>query len=268
VRDENGIYHFNGAFRNARDVAAALQRLHRREELAQLVDADTKIILDLFEETFDHRSFTGRSGTFFAFEGLGSIYWHMVTKLLLAVQENYWWARSSHADAATLKGLAAAYYDVRAGIGFNKTPSVYGAFPTDPYSHTPKGQGAKQPGMTGQVKEEILTRLGELGVRFDAGALLFDPTLLRSQEFMTEPSIFEFVGLDGQRRTLPTPANALAFTLCQTPVMLVRAGRAQIEVVYADGRNAQISGSRLEPALAQHLLRRDGEIAMLVVSIA
>jgi hypothetical protein len=71
VRDENGVYHFNGAFRNARDVTAALQRLRKQEELAQLVDADMKMILDLFEETFDHRSFTGRSGTFFAFEGVG-----------------------------------------------------------------------------------------------------------------------------------------------------------------------------------------------------
>ena len=32
----------------------------------------------------------------------------------------------------------------------------------DPYSHTPGGAGAKQPGMTGQVKEEVITRLGEL----------------------------------------------------------------------------------------------------------
>ena len=33
--------------------------------------------------------FTGRSGSFFAYEGLGSIYWHMVSKLLLAVRSAY-----------------------------------------------------------------------------------------------------------------------------------------------------------------------------------
>ena len=42
-----------------------------------------------------------------------------------------------------------------------------------------KGQGAKQPGMTGQVKEEILTRFGELGVRVEEGAIVFEPALLR-----------------------------------------------------------------------------------------
>ena len=38
--------------------------------------------------------------------------------------------------------------------------------PTDPYSHTPGFAGVQQPGMTGQVKEEILTRWGELGLRW------------------------------------------------------------------------------------------------------
>ncbi|CAN0044150.1 unnamed protein product, partial [Discosporangium mesarthrocarpum] len=42
------------------------------------------------------------------------------------------------------------------------------AFPTDPYSHTNR-HGAQQPGMTGQVKEEIVTRFGELGVRIEGG---------------------------------------------------------------------------------------------------
>ena len=206
----------------------------------------------MFESTFDHGSFTGRSGTFFAFEGLGSIYWHMVSKLLLAVQENFWWARAAGADDVTLSRLAATYYDIRAGIGFNKSPAVYGAFPTDPYSHTPKGQGAKQPGMTGQVKEEILARFGELGVRVEAGALAFDPILLRDQEFTTEPAAFEYVGVDGQTHVLPVPAGGLAFTLCQTPIVVVRAPDPSIEVDYADGRSEYIaglqSGSGREPA--------------------
>ena len=110
----------------------------------------------------------------------------MVSKLLLAVQENFWQAHDGGADPAITAELAAAYYDIRAGIGFNKPPEVYGAFPTDPYSHTPKGQGAKQPGMTGQVKEEILTRFGELGVRVEEGAIVFEPVLLRAAGVVLE----------------------------------------------------------------------------------
>ncbi len=225
LRDANGAYHFAGTFRNAQGVADALANLRRDPELTALVDSDGPRLLDLFEATFHHASFTGRSGTFFAFEGLGSIYWHMVAKLLLAVQENFWQAHDSGADATITAELAAAYYDIRAGIGFNKPPEVYGAFPTDPYSHTPKGQGAKQPGMTGQVKEEILTRFGELGVRVEKGGIVFEPVLLRAAELCSSEETFQYVDVAGAAQSLAIPAGALAFTLCQTPILLVTSAR-------------------------------------------
>ena len=80
--------------------------------------------------------------------------------------------------------LIEKYTDIRKGLGFNKTPEVYGAFPTDPYSHTPKGQGARQPGMTGSVKEEILTRQAELGMSIENGNLVFDFLLFDRNEFL------------------------------------------------------------------------------------
>lgn len=70
---------------------------------------------------------------------------------------------------ALLGELKNHYFDIRAGLGFMKQPDVFGAFPLDPYSHTPAFDAAKQPGMTGQVKEEILTRWGELGVYIHEG---------------------------------------------------------------------------------------------------
>ena len=75
-----------------------------------------------------------------------------------------------------------------AGIGVHKSPSLYGAFPTDPYSHTPGGKGAQQPGMTGQVKEDILSRIGELGAIVSKGVLSFSPGLLRGREFQADAS--------------------------------------------------------------------------------
>ena len=160
------------------------------------------------------------------------------------------------------------YYDIRAGIGFNKPPATYGAFPTDPYSHTPKGQGAKQPGMTGQVKEEILTRFGELGVRIRHGAITFAPLLLHADEFNVAGARFEYVDVNGVRRVLALPPRALAFTLCQTLVVLVRGATAQVKVVYADGQRTQIPGAVLEAAIAEHIFRRDGVIDHLVVTVA
>ena len=134
----------------------------------------------------------------YKYEGLGSIYWHMVSKLLLAVQEML---LEEHApageDEATLERLGDAYYRVRAGLSSDKTPQQYGAFPMDPYSHSPGHMGAQQPGMTGQVKEEVLTRWGELGLRVEAGALKFDPALLRRREFLDVERPWTFVDATG-----------------------------------------------------------------------
>jgi hypothetical protein len=258
--DDVGVFHFNGRFRNAHDVTLVLDDLAQEPAYADLVAAERAFILDLFEEIFNHRAFTGRSGTFFAYEGLGSIYWHMVSKLLLAVQECYQSALANGADTVVIEGLAAAYDDIRAGLGFNKSPDVYGAFPADPYSHTPWGNGARQPGMTGQVKEEIMARWGELGVRVQTGQIHFEPTLLHDDEFLTEPAGFDCIDVAGQRQTVALPSNSLAFTFCQTPIIYTRADVAQIEVVYRDGRSSFISGEILDPSISRHILSRNGSI--------
>ncbi|MBE2198618.1 MAG: hypothetical protein IAE79_08415 [Anaerolinea sp.] len=258
VQDEAGDFHFNGRFRNANDARRVLDMLAQEPAYAELVTAEGQSILDLFEETFNHRAFTGRSGTFFAYEGLGSIYWHMVAKLLLATQECYVQAVHDGADTAVTNALAAAYFDIRSGLGYHKSPTVYGAFPTDPYSHTPLGRGAQQPGMTGQVKEEILTRWGELGVFVRNGTLHFAPTLLDPDEFSSAPGDFCYIDLTGQRQSLPLPAGSLAFTFCQTPIVYTRSSEAQIEVMYGDGRSACISAMALDTTTSHHILSRNG----------
>jgi hypothetical protein len=265
LRDENGVYHFNGAFRNAKGVEQALADLKGQEAYANLADRESALILELFEDVFQHSQFTGRSGTFFAFEGLGSIYWHMVSKLLLAAEESCLRAVEQGADQATVEALLVAYYDIRQGLGFNKSPEDYGAFQTDPYSHTPAGQGAKQPGMTGLVKEEILTRLGELGVVVDHGTLAFRPTMLRASEFFDVPAKFDTIDLEGETRSLDLPAGALAFTYCQVPVVYHSGEQEKIEVHFADGSVEDVAGSELSAEISASIFKREGRVARLVV---
>ena len=95
-RDSLGKYHFHGSFHNVKQVHDVLQTLTAVKAYSALVQEEGSQIEILFENTFNHQSFTGRSGTFFAFEGLGSIYWHMVSKLLLSVQENLFHALCAH----------------------------------------------------------------------------------------------------------------------------------------------------------------------------
>ena len=201
----------------------------------------------------------------FGFEGLGSIYWHMVSKLLLAVQENFFAARQQGAEEAILQRLAKLYYRIREGIGFNKTPAEYGAFPTDPYSHTPGHIGAQQPGMTGQVKEEMLSRFGELGIRVSDGAVHFDPSLLRAVEFVAAPLPFHYLDVQGQWRDLTVPTSGLAFTWCQVPLVYHLDESAEPAVsVHWDNDEKQVLPTLALPAeIAEHLFRRDGRIRQI-----
>lgn len=263
IRDRDGIYHFSGGLRNGKDVRQALDVLARQPEFAELIKAEGTKIADLFERVFCHSEFTGRSGTFFAYEGLGSVYWHMVSKLLLAVQESIFRCQGEPA----VQTLIERYWDIRTGLGFNKTPDAYGAFPTDPYSHTPKGQGARQPGMTGMVKEEILTRQAELGLTIDDGCIIFNPVLVDQAEFLTDPDTLAFMDVMGNRREIELAPGAIAYSVCQTLIILTAGNPPEIQVDFADGHVQSIPGHRLDSTNSRHIFQRDGVVRKLTVKL-
>jgi hypothetical protein len=264
--DPDGHYRFNADFENVGALNAMLDSLVA--EYGSEIDALRGQLEALYEEVFNHQEFTGRSGGMFGFEGLGSIYWHMVSKLLLAVQENFFHALQNGADSPVCHRLGELYYRVREGIGFNKTPAEYGAFPTDPYSHTPAGAGAKQPGMTGQVKEEVLTRFGELGVRVDGGAVQFQPALLRQREFVQQNRAFRYLDIDDNWQEIPVPAGGLAFTWCQVPIVYELGDNQGVTLTLNDGDQQALDQLDLPPELSTELFERSGRIRQITVRIA
>lgn len=264
-KDIKGDYHFNGNFKNAGDLLNALNGLGAKYQL--MVAKEKSLVLQIFEDVFNHKEFTGRSGTFYAFEGLGSIYWHMVSKLLLAVQETCLWAINQNADKETIHRLVAHYYDVNEGIGVHKSPQVYGAFPVTPYSHTPLHKGAQQPGMTGQVKEDILSRIGELGVRMKDGKLVFEPRLLNRSEFLQKETTATFILADGSLKNIVLETDSLAFTVCQVPIIYELFKSKKIEVCYANGKNESFSDSELNHHISGKIFHRTGEIDHIKVYV-
>jgi hypothetical protein len=264
TQDAHGLFHFGSSLRNVKDVRKALNSLKESPDYASLVGEESDAIQCLFENTFRHAEFTGRSGTFFAYEGLGSVYWHMISKLLLAVQETA--VRFRNEPVADK--LCDFYRDIRAGLGYQKSPAEYGAFPSDPYSHTPKGRGARQPGMTGMVKEEILTRQLEVGVRFEEGRLVFDPYLLDPSELLSVPRNVNYTDLFGEQQSLSLPAGTLTSFVCQTPVTVQFGDRDGIEIRHADGTSHKLSGLWLDAEATQHIFWRDGEIKHLDVTFS
>ncbi len=264
VRDIAGRTHFSAAFRNADLLRSALNAL-RGTDLESLAQEEHLQILALYEEVFHHRSFTGRSGTFYKYEGLGSIYWHMVSKLLLAVHEVLQRAVDAGEDDLVVRCLKKQYTRIREGIGVHKSPEQHGAIPTDPYSHTPGFAGAQQPGMTGQVKEDIIARAGELGLVVSAGCLRFRQELVSSGEFLKSPRTFEFYDLDGTLRSIDLGPGSLAYTLCQVPVVAHAAGPRQIEVTGFEDARMTVDGLSLDAHVSGKIFNRTGEIRRLDV---
>ena len=234
TRDCEGNVHFSADFNNADFLLRAIQRSSEN-----ITTEETEQLLNLYEQLFNHHAFTGRSGTFYKYEGLGCIYWHMVSKLLLAVGEciqayNQYpiGGTPSHSSKAA-SDLIAHYKAIREGIGSHKTPAEYGSFPFDAYSHTPSMSGVQQPGMTGQVKEDIISRFFELGVHVQNGQITFCPVMLTDADFC-----------DGELR----------FTYCGT------------EIIYR--KTAHGTGSvTLTPEQSQHIFARDGEIKQLIIEL-
>jgi hypothetical protein len=266
-RDADGWCRFNPDIANADQLRAKLDQLLNVP--AAELEAAHQPVHELYEEVFRHKEFTGRSGTMFGYEGLGSIYWHMVSKLLLAVQENFFAALESGVDTPECRRLGQLYYLVREGLGFNQTPADYGAFPTDPYSHSPKHGGASQPGMTGQVKEEVLSRFGELGVRVGDGSVRFQPNLLRALEFLPQARKFRYLDVEGHWQELSVPALGLAFTWCQVPIIYRLANDIEpgITIGWNDSEEQHVADLGLSPEVSAELFQRSGRIRQLTVTL-
>jgi hypothetical protein len=246
--DKKGQYHFHSDFNNVSFLRSKLETVKAEYETS---NAELKAIENIYEKIFDHQSFTGRSGTFYKYEGLGCIYWHMVSKLVLAIAENLERFHEEKVEKSILDKLTNHYYEVKAGIGAHKSPKEFGAFPFDPYSHTPTMSGVQQPGMTGLVKEDIISRFYELGVQVENGCLTINPTFLKSDEFIHSA--------DGKPH--------LSFTYCSIPFIYQLNGQKGMELIYTDGKIEKAVGYTLSFYQSQMVFSRDRRIDKIVVSL-
>ncbi len=239
IADADGNVHFRPEIVNARVLEQLLDR-------AGLAPIDRAAVLEIHEEVFDHASFTGRSSSMYGYEGIGSVYWHMVAKLLLAVHDAYWDAIGRREPEDTVAEIAAAYRRIRAGLGYRTSPVKFGAIPTDCYSHTPAHAGAQQPGMTGQVKEEVLTRFGELGFHVAAGRLLLSPGLIAPDEVL---------------RATGTRTDPAELTVCAVPMTVEAGGDDTVVIELTDGTVATSTALELDGARSHDLFARAETIA-------
>jgi hypothetical protein len=239
-QDATGALHFRPGLTNANALSGALAA-------TSLDDDERATVLDLYEQQFEQRAFTGRSGGMHGYEGIGSVYWHMVSKLLLAIQVRHREALD-RADPDLLARFVAGYRRVRDGLGFRQTPADFGAIPIDCYSHTPAHGGARQPGMTGQAKEQVLARTGELGLSVHDGQLAIGPALLPDDELWRDDA-------DG--------TGTYSLTVCATPIEVRQGAAAGVRIRRADGTAVEREGQALTATEAAEVVDRRGTIAAI-----
>ncbi len=165
-----------------------------------------------------------------------------------------------NADAVTMGKLLEHYYEIRAGIGINKTPKLYGAFSTDAYSHTPGNAGAQQPGLTGQVKEDVINRWAELGVQVNNGCIEIRPVILHREELLEKEEGFTYVGVDGQLHKCTVGPNQMAFTYCGTLFIYNWAEHSDLTVVLANGDESKFDDLVIGSDLSNEIFGRTGKV--------
>jgi regulator of RNase E activity RraB len=265
-QDVLGDYHFNGDLHNANDLKDVLEEPHM-QQFEPILSEEKELVLDIYEKVFNHRAFTGRSGTFFAYEGLGSIYWHMVSKLLLATQESYIKAHANHADESLLQRLSTHFFAIKEGLGVHKSPELYGAFPTDAYSHTPFHRGVQQPGMTGQVKEDILVHYGEMGLEINQGKISFIPRLLHPNLFIKQAEDFHYIDARGKESHLKLSPGSLCYTLAQVPIIYSLSNTNQLHIEYIDGQRETQNAHELSTQITSSIFNRSHLVRCIEVQM-
>jgi hypothetical protein len=110
------------------------------------------------------------------------------------------------------------------------------------------------------VKEDILSRYGELGIYVDHGKLSFYPCLLRKNEFVAEASNFEYINLGKESKSIALEANSLVFTYCQIPIVYQIAEKDALEVHFTDGSVKTFDALQASEEVSEQIFKREGTV--------
>ena len=260
LRDVSGVCRFAPELGDRSALLNALDNCESHSALASLAVQHRAETVALYEEVFGHHSYTGRSSSMYAFEGIGSVYWHMVAKLLVGIQQTMGRVPGGEGADEGHERLTNLYWKIRAGMGPKKLARSWGAIPTDPYSHSPAHAGAQQPGMTGFAKEEVLVRPLELGLRVADGVIAFDGSLLSPTDFLTDSTVVSFKHVSGAYEDIGLSARSLLLSCCQVPVV-VKVGSSQgTAVVLNDGSVVSTDEHSIGPELSSEVFSRSGRV--------
>ncbi|MGK0323171.1 MAG: hypothetical protein ACJAR4_001206 [Psychroserpens sp.] len=121
--------------------------------------------------------------------------------------------------------------------------------------------------MTGQVKEDVLCRFGEIGVFVKDGVVLFNPRLLRRKEFLTEQKDFSYTDVNKEVKTLLLEKDALCFTYCQVPIIYKISDKDKITIMFNNESVVEFNSLTTDLEITKKLFDRTGEINHIIVEL-
>ena len=119
--------------------------------------------------------------------------------------------------------------------------------------------------MTGQVKEDILSRWMELGVRVDGGKLGFDPAFFDLNEFLNEDVAWKLHGQTGHGVDLAVLKGQFAFSVCQVPVVYQSGKESLLTIHFAASEPLTRKELSLSVDESSAVFQRNGRITRIVV---
>ena len=120
--------------------------------------------------------------------------------------------------------------------------------------------------MTGQVKEDILSRFAELGVQIKDSTLSFGLDLFDRDELLESGGEFTYCNVEGEFKTEPVPGGGFAYTLFQVPIIYQAGDSDLIVVTLSDGSEVKFEGTSIDQATSEKLFSRVGEVEKISCS--
>ena len=121
--------------------------------------------------------------------------------------------------------------------------------------------------MTGQVKEDILCRFGELGMRVSEGVLCFEPSIMKASEFIQKPQTFQYIDVKQEKQSIALEKNSLAFTVCQVPVIYKKATKGSTIVTFFEGPTKIFDTNALDAKTTKDVFERMHKIKHITVFV-
>jgi hypothetical protein len=120
--------------------------------------------------------------------------------------------------------------------------------------------------MTGQVKEDILSRFLQLGLIVQNGEIHFYPVLLKREEFLAAPGQFEYTDIEGNQIKIKLEKNSLAFTYCQIPVIYNISNSARLVLYAKDGSSLDSKDLNIDRKTSSKIFGRTSSLSKIDVS--